>query len=72
MQVNIGGPLKTSHTLGPNSQAFNAQPQFGRSMTTFQQTAKLQPFMTTMKPQMIIGNNNENMNPNIQYQQTQA
>jgi len=24
MQVNIGGPLKTSHTLGANSQAFNA------------------------------------------------
>jgi hypothetical protein len=41
-------------------------------MTTFQQTAKLQPFMTTIKPQMTIGNNNENMNPNIQYQQAQA
>jgi len=50
MQVNIGGPLKPSHTLGPNSQGFNVQPQFGRSMTTFQQTAKLQPFMNTLKP----------------------
>jgi hypothetical protein len=70
MQTNIGGPLKPSHTLGSNSQAFNGQPQFGRSMTNFQQTAKPQPFMTTLKPQMTIGNNNENMNPNIQYQQT--